>query len=322
MVWETGAPWLESNTVDWEDRVDAWLTGVLNAEFQREVHRQYPWSAVHLVLTPSDRYFFKAPAPSGKHEYGLISELALHWPDILPQPVSGNRKEGWLLLPDYGRALKTLDNTDARLTYWERLLPIYAEIQITAARKIQTFKHLGVVNRQPSLIGSMLRNVLEEDLEMDPTEKARALQSVSGLEDVCGALAETPCSTTIDHGDLHDGNLFLAGDRLCLLDWGDANLTHPFCSMLMMFHAMNHWPEYENHDFRRLKEAYLEPWKPVMVGLPVNDLFEKALWVGHAARVLTWRHMLEGTGPEAWNQWRGDVLNWVRRWMDFKKIHP
>jgi aminoglycoside phosphotransferase (APT) family kinase protein len=43
------------------------------------------------------------------------------------------------------------------------------------------------------------------------------------------ALSRLPA--TIDHGDLHDGNVFSADGAVRLLDWGDSAVAHPFFTL-------------------------------------------------------------------------------------------
>jgi aminoglycoside phosphotransferase (APT) family kinase protein len=66
-------------------------------------------------------------------------------------------------------------------------------------------------------------------------------------------------AATLDHADLHDGQILVAGPgRYTFFDWGDANVGHPFCSLLVALEraADDHGPEV----VARLEDAFLERW--------------------------------------------------------------
>ena len=319
----TTVPWLGEDKSEWGRGVDAWLAEVLGQDFRRESHRTFPWAIVNKVTTSRELLYFKASAPAGMHEPGLVAALARKWPDITPILRAGN-ETGWMLQQDHGQALKTFGNVKHRLKLWEKILPGYAEIQIASATQDSDLKDLVKTNRSMSLLPSKTRTCLEgvhpvSGIEMSGETRATALKTLSLLEEVCNSLEAMPLSTTLDHGDLHDGNLFLANHELRLLDWGDACLTHPFCSMVMLYHAFKTWPEYQDSSFVRLRDAYLEPWRKVCPGLSLTTLFNKAIWAAYAGRALNWQHMLTGVGGDAWMQWRGQITVWFQRWLDLSQ---
>jgi aminoglycoside phosphotransferase (APT) family kinase protein len=47
-------------------------------------------------------------------------------------------------------------------------------------------------------------------------------------------LAASPLAATIDHNDLHDGNVFVRDGHARVLDWGDSTVGHPFLSLVKM----------------------------------------------------------------------------------------
>ena len=53
------------------------------------------------------------------------------------------------------------------------------------------------------------------------------------IERAFARLAASPVPITIDHGDLHDGNVFSRDGRPRLIDWGDATVAHPLTTLAL-----------------------------------------------------------------------------------------
>ena len=80
-------------------------------------------------------------------------------------------------------------------------------------------------------------------------------------------------------------NVYLDGDRLRVLDWGDASVGHPFASLVVTFRFLEERNGLSPGDpwFARLRDAYLEPW-----GNGLAHVFELAYRVGTFAHVFAW----------------------------------
>jgi hypothetical protein len=90
---------------------------------------------------------------------------------------------------------------------------------------------------------------------------------------------------TVQHDDLHHKNVYARDDRLRILDWGDASISHPFASLFVSFRFLEEVNGLAPCDpwFARLRDAYLEPW-----GHGLADVFELALRVGTFAHIVAW----------------------------------
>ena len=57
-------------------------------------------------------------------------------------------------------------------------------------------------------------------------------------------------------------NLYVQGERLRVLDWGDSSISHPFASLVVTFRFLEEFNNLRPGDpwFARLRDAYLEPW--------------------------------------------------------------
>jgi hypothetical protein len=82
-----------------------------------------------------------------------------------------------------------------------------------------------------------------------------------------------------------DGSLYVRGKQLRLLDWGDASISHPFASLVVMFRFLEEITKLPPDDpwFARLRDAYLEPWGRGLVGA-----FALAIRVGTFAHSIGW----------------------------------
>jgi aminoglycoside phosphotransferase (APT) family kinase protein len=69
-------------------------------------------------------------------------------------------------------------------------------------------------------------------------------------------------SDTVQHDDLHAANVWTRGGRLRIVDWGDACVSHPFCTLADTFRLLEQSLGLDAGDptFERLRDACLEPW--------------------------------------------------------------
>ena len=114
--------------------------------------------------------------------------------------------------------------------------------------------------------------------------------------ELCGMLAAYDLPDTVQHDDLHMANLYLQGERLRLLDWGDASISHPFASLVVTFRFLEEITKLPPGDpwFARLRDAYLEPWGRGLVGA-----FALAIRVGTLAHSIAWARQRDHLPEEA-----------------------
>ena len=65
---------------------------------------------------------------------------------------------------------------------------------------------------------------------------------------------------SIDHGDLHAGNVLAPGDRYVFFDWHEGAVTHPFFSMVVATRWLHHHHAVEAGSPRR--RACTRPTSP------------------------------------------------------------
>ncbi|HEY7493993.1 MAG TPA: phosphotransferase [Candidatus Tectomicrobia bacterium] len=289
-----------------------------------------PWALVLRVSTPQGFMYFKASGPGGCHEPGLVTALAQRWSDRVPAPLAIEQRCGWMLLRDYGHTLRQALGGADGLEVWQHLLPLYAEMQIASHFEITRWLALGVPDRRlaalPALFGELLANeaalCLGHSNGLRVEERAAIRALLPEFEACCHELAAMPYPAALDHGDLHAGNILTGDGAYWFFDWGDANLTHPFCSLLLVCHLLV--ADFARSDgqrrLARLRDAYLEPWSAHLPASSLKPLFAAALWVAHVGRALDWNHMLTGTGEAARMEWQPQVARWLRSWLQRREL--
>ena len=68
------------------------------------------------------------------------------------------------------------------------------------------------------------------DWELVQACRPRLAEAAAKLVDVRPA--------TVQHDDLHDGNVFGSADAVRIIDWGDASLAHPFGTLLITLRVL------------------------------------------------------------------------------------
>ncbi|MCU1672908.1 MAG: hypothetical protein JWN77_1021 [Frankiales bacterium] len=110
----------------------------------------------------------------------------------------------------------------------------------------------------------------------------------------CAELDTCAVQATVQHDDLHDGNVFAGRDDDLFFDWGDACLSTPFGSLLVVLRsAARRWElPAEDPVLRRLRDAYLEAWTDVDSREELELLALLATRVTKVCRSLSWQRAL------------------------------
>ncbi|GAA3381462.1 aminoglycoside phosphotransferase family protein [Streptomyces racemochromogenes] len=257
-------PW---DRPDWRVEALRWAADALAAHGlaengPREV-RLRPWSVlVRFSVGGSGPVWFKANPPAGAFEAGLTRALADWVPGSVLRPLAVDAARGWALLPDGGPLLRQTLDEDRRgggPRAWEAVLGRYAELQRSLLPHTPEIEALGVPGARTAALPGILDRMAEENTALDDTDR-RALHALRPrFADWCAELAGAGIGDTLDHCDLHDAQVFTPEPgRYTFFDWGDACVTHPFCSLLVPGRAAAR--RYGPDVLPRLRDAYLEPW--------------------------------------------------------------
>jgi hypothetical protein len=170
--------------------VEEWIRGHVDPLGPIELLHDRPWATVMRVATADHVVWFKACAPVQAFEPRLSAHLFERWPDRVAEVLGHDEDRGWLLLMDAGQPIGVLGNPPES---WLNALPLYAELQRGETAQVEDHLLHGVPDlRLPTLPDLPTRGVPE----------------------------------TIQHDDLHMGNLYAHRRRLRILDWGDSSIAH------------------------------------------------------------------------------------------------
>lgn len=247
----------------WRAAAVGWVEGELTARGLRPAGewrvRLRPWSVlVRLPVPGRGAVWFKANPPAGAFEGALTAALSRWVPQHVLEPLAVDADRGWSLLPDGGRLLRdVLDRETTGPALWEELLRQYAAMQHALTSRVPEIERLGV----PYLPVTTLPDVLDrlDDTPLRPEERAGLGGVRPRVKEWCEELAAVGVPDSLDHVDLHDGQLFHpAPGGFTFFDWGDAVVSHPFCSLTVP--ARRALERYGPRVLPRLRDAYLEPW--------------------------------------------------------------
>jgi len=298
---------------DWLAEATAWIRARLAEQALEpaggieQPHVRW-WSTVMRVPTSGGDLWFKANAPPHAFEAGLLDLLERVRPGHVPELVAAAPERGWLLMRDGGERLRELVASSADLHRWLELLPEYAELQLAAAAHLEELLGAGVPDERLATLPGRLEELLADreacmvgrpdGLTEDEHRQVRAL--LPEVAERCRRLAAFGIPETIQHDDLHDGNVFVRDGRYLFFDWGDSCVSHPFHSLVVTLRALAHRLELPpgGPDLLRARDAYLEPFARFGPHADLAEAADLAHFTGTAGRALSWHRFLRAREPE------------------------
>jgi Phosphotransferase enzyme family len=241
-------PWTQP---EWLAEVRAWIDERVEVTGEIEQPHVRPWSTALRIPTDEGTLWFKAVAETQWFEPGLTRLLAGVRPEPVTELVDVDVERGWMLMRDAGIRLR---EAPATVEHFELVLPRYAELQLAAASEAERIVELGVPDvRLPAFLPAV------EALASGYPELARRLPEVTAL---VAELAGAGIPESVQHDDLHDGQIFVKDGHYRVLDWGDSCVSHPFHSLTVTLRAAA-WKlglEPGSPALLRMRDAYLEPF--------------------------------------------------------------
>lgn len=240
--------------------------------------------------------WFKACQPQQAFEARLTAELFSRWPDRVALVLGVEPERGWLLTADAGRSIGSLGNPPE---LWARILPRYAELQMGERAFVDDHLAHGVLDLRVETLPGWYSTLLERDLPLAEPEVAALRRFERRFGELCAELAAESPTDTIQHDDLHVNGVWIKGDEMRVMDWGDTSIGHPFFSLYVTFRflEMADHGGLAPHDpsFARLRDAYLEPWG----GARLVPAFERATRIARFVHPIAWLRHRDPLGPEA-----------------------
>lgn len=323
------APWQGAGRDAWAAEAERWLArqgrdGGLGEIAGVEVVKERPWSAVWRVEFANRVAYFKACCHNGRHEPPLLRRLAASWGDYLSPLLAIDDARHWLLLDDAGSSLHQTASPDTSRAAMQELLPIYARLQQASLDYAPSLPDLVALPdrrlpRLPALLDELMASgrVQADDIDIDALQDAVATLRPA-FERTCLALADSPFALALDHGDFHVGNVLVRDGRYRLCDWGDACVTHPFASMLVVLNfVLPQMPENERvAQGECLVGTYLEAWKEFASETTLRATLRQTLWISQVLRVMDYDHMLRDCDQASWEKWKDLIPKRLLQWVE------
>jgi aminoglycoside phosphotransferase (APT) family kinase protein len=214
---------------------------------------------------------------------------------------------------------------DGDLSAWERILPRYAEFQRSIEPYCQELLSMGVPDGRPESLPAILDRLLEDDGVWDPTRmtaedraettgaRSALRQARSWIADRSAVLADSGIAPTIQHDDLHGGNIFVGPVGVRFFDWGDAVLAHPFGTLTVTLNSIAYATDLptDGPELVRLRAAYLEPWSAGRSGDELATIADAAIDLGRIARAAAWSRALTGVATDDLEDHGGAPAAWL-----------
>jgi hypothetical protein len=280
-----------------------------------------PWStAIRIPLADGGDAWLKSVGPGSAQEPVLAEALGRWVPGRVLVPLAVEPRRRLVLLPDGGPTLR--ETGGGRIPEaWEAMLAGYARLQVELVGHAEDMLALGVPDTRPERLPALVGDLIADDEALlagrpdgiEPGLRSRLADGLGDYAELCRALAAGPVPASLQHDDLHDANVFVVGNGHRFFDWGDASVSHPFLSLLVPLRMATRALDLpDGHPvMRRLRDAYLQPWRghaemPVLCGL-----VDLALQVAPLERALTWHRILRGVHPGERAEWQASVPGWA-----------
>ena len=232
--------------------------------------RSRPWAEIWRVDSAAGRWWLKVNAAGTAYEARLLAELARTGSPLVPNSLS-HPTEPWCLVADAGRSARDALQRAApgeRIGFWTAVLAGYAELQQAAVP--DALRSVGL----PDLSAGALLDRFDEVLtdrrwfaaEVAPELSRQDWEAVRACRPrlaIAAAMLADGRPATVQHDDLHDGNVFGQTAAVRIIDWGDASLAHPFGTLLVTLDVLAAQLQCSRDDpeLDPVRDGYLEVWR-------------------------------------------------------------
>ena len=258
-------PWQDPG---WLAAADAWISESCEAAGLRRSGpgeiRGRMYSVVARIPVEGGCVWFKETPPRSGFEAAIGDALSRWSPPDAPPLIAVDLERRWALTRDVGERLDGLLKRDPDICHMHTPLRRYARLQRLLAAHIDELLKLGVPDGRPAHVEELLDGVLSYApsglISEDVLRQVKA--ELPRLRERTAELASFGIPDTIDHQDLHPGNILGTSTDSRPFDWGDALVASPFGSLLVVLRATPEFGGFDREDpgVGALRDVYLEPW--------------------------------------------------------------
>ncbi|HET7432858.1 MAG TPA: hypothetical protein VFJ89_15215 [Nocardioides sp.] len=195
-----------------------------------------PWATAIRVPTAAGPVWFKANTEELRHEALVTHLLSRRVPHRVPPLIADDVERGWMLMEDAGRRLREVVAEERDLSRWVDVLDGAADVARAMEPDVDDLLAAGVPDLRLATLPDKYA-ALVESIDVD----RRFRDAVPRVREMAEELATYGVTETLQHDDLHDGQVFVTGDRQLILDWGDAVVSHPFFTLSVTLEGVVAW---------------------------------------------------------------------------------
>jgi hypothetical protein len=293
---------------------------------ERQPHARAWSSAARFDVSGEQRVWFKVDGPGSRHEPALLRLLAERVPGLVPEVLAVDVARGWSLCRDAGPTLREVRAAEDSWEVWEQVLVRYADGQVALAADRDEVLATGMVEVSSATLPADLRRLVEElagvpveegGLTRDDRERLVAL--APAFDDWCAELAASPVPDSVQHDDLHSGNVCCPPEGPeVVIDWGDTTWGCPLATMLttmnsLAFHAglLTEGEPVDAPAVLRARDAYLEPFTRYADRSELVRLVDLARRTGCVGKALSYQRALQEAPPAVHAELDHPVRGWL-----------
>jgi hypothetical protein len=291
-----GNPW---ESPGWFGEAGEWVRERVDVPVEQRSTR-----SISALLRAGNTYF-KAVPQMFAGEPAITAFLSDHHPGCVPEVLDVDLERGWLLMRDFGDELLSAAHPPHA---WVRALESYADLQLAWVDRADDLLGVGAPDRTLPALERDLDVVLADVDAMLPGNPGGVseaeVEALPALRARLGAAAERVAAfgipPTLDHGDLHAGNIALSAAGPLVFDWSDACLAMPLVSVTPIL-AWDDQPEADGTTFR---DAYLD-----RIGAPL-EAYDDSVLLGFAHQAVSYHGITAALAPHSRWEWE-NVLPWL-----------
>ncbi len=251
--------------------------------------------------------------PEQSPEAAVLDLLRRVAPDAVIPTWAADAERGWLLQPDHGKLLRDVATADTIVSAWSGVLRGYARLQRASASIAEDLVAAGVPKLAPQdLVTRWIARARPEERAAD-----------ASLREAADRLDSLGLPPTIQHDDLHAGNVFCADVSTRALqdarvfDWGDAYVGNPLCSLLVALRNPSYHFDLPADSERdaRLARAYFSGWSDLATPSALTAALPDALLLARVGRLIGWERALARADEGEREQWAPHTDQWAAEIM-------
>lgn len=196
-----------------------------------------------------------------------------------------------------------------------RAATVLARLQLDAVGHLPALHAVGLPDRTLPATRAGLTAVVEDSIELpqlSADERSDTTAMLPWLLDRLDTFAGIGLPYSVSHGDLHLGNVAVAGDDLTLYDWTDAAVSFPFLDAAHLAASTR-----SDHEISgKVLAAYADVWSEDHDRAVVELMIEQAPLVNRLYQMISYEGIYRSREPDSLWEMRGIVALSLRQLLE------